>query len=249
MIDSHAHIISEFYNNIDEIVKTIKVKGIVDVINCGDGINTSKEVIEINKKYDILKPAVGMHPENISDSNKIDELEELIKNNKIYAVGEIGLDYYWNKENKDDQKDLFIKQLDLAIKYDLPVIIHTRDSIQDCYDILKDRNNRGVIHCFTGSIEMAKLFIKKGYKLGIGGVLTFKNSNLYKVIESIDLDDILLETDSPFLSPEPFRGQTNIPSNVYYVASRIAEIKNISVEEVIDITRKNASKLFDINLN
>lgn len=249
MIDSHAHIISEFYNNIDEIVKTIKDKGIVDVINCGDGINTSKEVIEINKKYDILKPAVGMHPENISDSNKIDELEELIKNNKIYAVGEIGLDYYWNKENKDDQKDLFIKQLDLAIKYDLPVIIHTRDSIQDCYDILKDRNNRGVIHCFTGSIEMAKLFIEKGYKLGIGGVLTFKNSNLYKVIESIDLDDILLETDSPFLSPAPFRGQTNIPSNVYYVASRIAEIKNISVEEVINITRKNASKLFDINLN
>ena len=249
MIDSHAHIISEFYNNIDEIVKTIKDKGIVDVINCGDGINTSKEVIEINKKYDVLKPAVGMHPENISDSNKIDELEELIKNNKIYAVGEIGLDYYWNKENKDDQKDLFIKQLDLAIKYDLPVIIHTRDSIQDCYDILKDRNNRGVIHCFTGSIEMAKLFIKKGYKLGIGGVLTFKNSNLYKVIESIDLDDILLETDSPFLSPAPFRGQTNIPSNVYYVASRIAEIKNISVEEVINITRKNASKLFDINLN
>lgn len=249
MIDSHAHIISEFYNNIDEIVKTIKDKGIIDVINCGDGINTSKEVIEINKKYDILKPAVGIHPENISDNSKIDELEELIKSNKIYAVGEIGLDYYWNKENKDDQKDLFIKQLDLAIKYDLPVIIHTRDSIQDCYDILRDRNNRGVIHCFTGSIEMAKLFIKKGYKLGIGGVLTFKNSNLYKVIESIDLDDILLETDSPFLSPEPFRGQTNIPSNVYYVASRIAEIKNISVEEVIDITRKNASKLFDINLN
>lgn len=249
MIDSHAHIISEFYNNIDEIIKTIKDKGIIDVINCGDGINTSKEVIEINKKYDILKPAVGIHPENISDSNKIDKLEELIKNNKIYAVGEIGLDYYWNKENKDDQKDLFIKQLDLAIKYNLPVIIHTRDSIQDCYDILKNRNNRGVIHCFTGSIEMAKLFIKKGYKLGIGGVLTFKNSNLYKVIESIDLDDILLETDSPFLSPEPFRGQTNIPSNVYYVASRIAEIKNISVEEVIDITRKNASKLFDINLN
>lgn len=249
MIDSHAHVISEFYNNIDEVVKTIKDKGIIDVINCGDGINTSKEVIEINKKYDILKPAVGIHPENISDNSKIDELEELIKSNKIYAVGEIGLDYYWNKENKDDQKDLFIKQLDLAIKYDLPVIIHTRDSIQDCYDILKDRNNRGVIHCFTGSIEMAKLFIKKGYKLGIGGVLTFKNSNLYKVIESIDLDDILLETDSPFLSPEPFRGQTNIPSNVYYVASRIAEIKNISVEEVIDITRKNASKLFDINLN
>lgn len=248
MIDSHAHVISEFYNNIDEIVQTIIERGIANVINCGDGISTSKEVVEINKKYNILKPAVGIHPENIIDSNKISELEELIKNNKIYAVGEIGLDHYWNKENKEEQKDLFVKQLDLAIKYDLPVIIHTRDSIQDCYDILKDRNNKGVIHCFTGSIEMAKLFIKKGYKLGIGGVLTFKNSNLYKVIEEIDLEDILLETDSPFLSPEPFRGKTNIPSNVYYVACRIAEIKNISVEEVISVTRENASKLFDINL-
>lgn len=249
MIDSHAHIINEFYSDIDEIVLKIKNKGIIGVINCGDGIATSKEVIKVHEKYNILKPAVGIHPENINNIDKIDELEDLIKNNKVYAIGEIGLDYYWNKENKEEQKDLFIKQLDLAIKYDLPVIIHTRDSIQDCYDILKDRKNRGVIHCFTGSVEMAKMFIKKGYKLGIGGVLTFKNSNLYKVIENIDLESILLETDSPFLSPEPFRGKINIPSNVYYVASRIAEIKNISIEEVINNTKKNASKLFDINLN
>jgi TatD DNase family protein len=249
MIDSHAHIINEFYSDIDEIVLEIKNKGIIGVINCGDGIDTSKEVIKVHEKYNILKPAVGIHPENINNIDKIDELEDLIKNNKVYAIGEIGLDYYWNKENKEEQKDLFIKQLDLAIKYDLPVIIHTRDSIQDCYDILKDRKNRGVIHCFTGSVEMAKMFIKKGYKLGIGGVLTFKNSNLYKVIENIDLESILLETDSPFLSPEPFRGKINIPSNVYYVASRIAEIKNISIEEVINNTKKNASKLFDINLN
>lgn len=249
MIDSHAHITSEFYSNIDEVVKNIKEDGIINVINCGDGYNSSKEVVLLHKKYDILKPTVGIHPENLSDGDKLNELEELVKNNKIYAIGEIGLDYHYNSQNKVDQQKLFINQLDLASKYDLPVIIHTRDSIQDCYDIIKDRNNRGVIHCYSGSIEMAQLFIKKGYKLGVGGVLTFKNSNLYKVIEKIDLENILLETDSPFLSPEPYRGKTNIPSNVYYVACKIAEIKKINVQEVIDVTSMNASKLFDIELN
>lgn len=249
MIDSHAHITSEFYSNIDEVVKAIKEFGIINVINCGDGYNSSLEVVKLYKKYAILKPTVGIHPENLCDGERLDEIEELIKNNKVYAIGEIGLDYHYNNQNKIEQQKLFIEQLDLANKYNLPVIIHTRDSIQDCYDILKNRNNRGVIHCFSGSIEMAKLFINKGYKLGIGGVLTFKNSNLYKLIEKIDLDDILLETDSPFLSPEPYRGKTNIPSNVYYVACKIAEIKKIDVQEVISVTSFNASKLFDIDLN
>ena len=140
---------------------------------------------------------------------------------------------------------MFIDQIELAKKYNLPVIVHTRDSIQDCFDILKEHRVKGVLHCFTGSYEMAKEFIKYGYKLGIGGVLTFKNSKLYEVVEKIDLKDILIETDSPYLSPEPFRGKQNNPSNVYYVAKRIAEIKNISIEEVIDITAKNARELFD----
>lgn len=256
LFDSHAHYDDEKFNeDRDFIINEIYKSGVTKFVSAGYSLESSKIGIELAKKYDFIYTTSGISPNDIPATNdelesQLLEIEKIAKSNsKVVAIGEIGLDYYWNKENKDDQKDLFIKQLDLAIKYDLPVIIHTRDSIQDCYDILKDRNNRGVIHCFTGSIEMAKLFIKKGYKLGIGGVLTFKNSNLYKVIESIDLDDILLETDSPFLSPAPFRGQTNIPSNVYYVASRIAEIKNISVEEVINITRKNASKLFDINLN
>ena len=128
----------------------------------------------------------------------------------------------------------------------MPIIVHTRDSIQDCYDILKKRKLKGVIHCYSGSIEMAKEFIKLGYKLGIGGVLTFKNAKLYQVVEQIDIKDILLETDSPFLSPEPYRGRKNIPSNVYYVAKKIAEIKKITIKEVMDITTNNVKEVFDI---
>ena len=190
-------------------------------------------------------PAVGIHPENIDNSN-LETIENIIKEHKVFAIGEIGLDYHYNDENKDEQKEYFIKQLDLALKYDLPVIIHIREAMQECFDILKTRKNRGIIHCFSGSVEMAREYIKLGYKLGIGGVLTFKNSKLYEVIEKIDLKDIVLETDSPFLSPEPFRGKKNKPCNVLYVAKRIAEIKNISLEEVINTTTATAKQIFDI---
>ena len=246
MIDTHAHILSEFYDNIDELIEELKSKEIIKVTNCADSVETSKEVLNIYTKYEgYLLPAVGIHPENIENAN-ISAIEELIKNNKVFAVGEIGLDYHYNDENKKEQREYFIKQLDLAIKYDLPVIIHIREAMQECFDILKTRKNRGIIHCFSGSTEMAREYIKLGYKLGIGGVLTFKNSKLYEVIEKIDLKDIVLETDSPFLSPEPYRGKKNKPSNVFYVAKRIAEIKNISIEEVINTTTKTASQIFDI---
>ncbi len=247
MIDSHAHILNEYYENIDELIDKLKNNNIINVINCADSVETSIEVVESSKKYDnYLLPAVGIHPENVDEIDKINKIEEIIKNEKVYAIGEIGLDYYWNKDNKEKQKELLNLQLDLAEKYNLPVIIHNRDAIQDCFDELKKRKLKGVIHCFTGSYEMAKEFIKLGYKLGIGGVLTFKNSKLYELIEKISLNDILLETDSPYLSPEPFRGKTNIPSNVLYVAKRIAEIKNTSLEEVIKITTKNTIDIFDI---
>lgn len=246
MIDSHAHILNEYFDNIYELIDELKDKNLICVLNCADNIKTSKEVIESYKKYDcFLLPAVGIHPECI-DNNSIDELEEIIINSKVFAVGEIGLDYYQNDENKEEQKELFNKQLDLAEKYNLPVVVHVRNAIQDVYDILKKRKLKGVIHCFSGSYEMAKEFIKLGYKLGIGGVLTFKNSKLYQVIEKIDIDDILLETDSPYLSPEPFRGKKNKPSNVYYVAKKISEIKNISLEEVIEKTTRNFKDVFDI---
>lgn len=246
MIDSHAHIYNEYYDDIYSLVETLKEKKINYVVNCGVDIKSSKEVIRLYEEYNhFLMPAVGIHPENIDNYN-LDELEDLIKINKIFALGEIGLDYNYNNENRDEQKELFNRQLDLAEKYNLPIIVHTRDSIQDCYDELKKRKLKGVIHCFSGSYEMACEFIKLGYKLGIGGVLTFKNSKLSEVIEKIDLKNILLETDSPYLSPEPFRGRKNNPSNIYYVAKKIAEIKKIKIEEVIKITTKNCRELFDI---
>ncbi len=246
MIDSHAHILNEYYDNIYGLIYDLKNKNIRYVLNCADSIKTSKEVIESYIKYDgFLLPAVGIHPECI-DTADLSELEHLIKNNKVYAVGEIGLDYYQNDTNKEEQKELFNKQLDLAEKYKLPIVVHIRDAMQDTFDILKKRNLKGIIHCFSGSYEMAKEFIKLGYKLGIGGVLTFKNSKLYQVIEKIDLNYILLETDSPYLSPEPFRGKKNNPANIYYVAKKISEIKNVSVDEVIKKTSENFNDIFDI---
>lgn len=247
MIDTHAHIIKEYFEDIEGLVKELKEKNVLKVINCSTSIEDAKEIIELSKNTNnFLLPAVGIHPEIINDFNKIDELEDLIKNNNIIAIGEIGLDYYWNKENKESQKECFIKHLELAEKYNLPILVHTRESIQDTFDILKSRKLKGIIHCFSGSYEMAKEFIKLGYKLGIGGVLTFKNSKLYEVIEKINLKDIVLETDSPYLSPEPYRGKQNNPYNIYYVAKKIAEIKNIKIEEVIEQTTKNAYEIFDI---
>lgn len=246
MIDSHAHIFNQYYDDIFSLIDELKEKNILYVVNCADNIDSAHEVINSYTKYDgFLLPAIGIHPENVNN-NDIDKLEELIKYNKVFAIGEIGLDYNYNDQNKEEQKELFNKQLDLATKYNLPIIVHTRDSIQDCYDILKKRKLKGIIHCFSGSYEMACEFIKIGYKLGIGGVLTFKNSKLYQVIEKIDLENIVLETDSPYLSPEPYRGRKNNPSNIFYVAKKIAEIKNVKVEDVINITTKNCREIFDI---
>lgn len=244
MIDTHAHIVSEYYDDIDLLVKELIEKNIIGVINNATNYKEALEIIELSKKYNnFLYAAIGIHPENVEED--INKIENLIKENKIVAIGEIGLDYHWRKDNKEEQKEVFIKQLKLSKKYNLPVIIHTRDSIQDCLNIIKKQNVRGIMHCFSGSYEMAKEFIKYGFKLGIGGVLTFKNSKLYEVIEKVDLEDIVLETDSPYLSPEPFRGTKNIPSNVLYVAKKIAEIKNISVEKVIEKTTENARNIFD----
>ena len=156
------------------------------------------------------------------------------------------MDYHYGKDNIDSQKKLFIYQLELAKKYNLPVVIHSRDATQDTIDILKSYNLKGDIHCFSGSLEIAKVYISMGYYLGIGGVVTFKNSNLYKVIEKIGLDNVVLETDSPYLSPEPFRGTKNSSKNIPIIANKISDILNIDVSEVSKITYSNAVKLFDL---
>lgn len=246
LIDTHCHLNKEDYLDVEKIIKDMD--GIMVAAGCDD--KTNLEVIELINKYENVYGVIGIHPEeikNITDQSfKI--IEENINNPKIVGIGEIELDYYWDKDNKEEQKRLLIKQLDIASKYNKPVVVHSRDAIQDTYDILKQYKLKGTIHSFSSSLEMAKEFIKLGYKIGIGGVVTFKNGkNIQNIVENLDIKDIVLETDSPYLTPEPFRGMKNEPKNVYYVAKKIAEIKNIELEKVIEITNQTAIALFDLH--
>lgn len=247
LIDTHCHLSYDDYDNLDEIIKNMD--GIMIASGCND--KTNKEILKLIEKYPNVYGTLGIHPEEINnitdDSFKI--IEENINNPKVVAIGEIGLDYYWVKDNKEKQIELLKKQLDLATKYKKAVVIHSRDSIGDTYDILKEYKLKGTIHCFSSSLEMAKEFIKLGYKIGIGGVVTFKNSKkLQEIVKELNLEDILLETDSPYLTPEPYRGKKNNPSLVYYVAQKISELKNVSIEEVISTTSKTATRQFDLNI-
>ena len=247
LIDTHCHLSDEDYENLDEIIKNMD--GIMIASGCND--KTNKEVIELVKKYDNVYGTLGLHPEEVDNINEesFKYIEENIDNKKIVAIGEIGLDYYWVSDNKEKQKEIFERQLKISSKYNKPIVVHSREAIQDTYDILKKYKLKGSIHCFSSSLEMAKEFIKLGYKIGIGGTLTFKNSKkLQDIVENLDLKDILLETDSPYLSPEPFRGKKNKPSNVYYVAKKISDIKNINIEEVLRVVNGNAIKEFDLNI-
>ncbi len=246
-VDTHAHINSRDCKNIDEVVASAKKNNVLKVVNCADDLNTSYEVVSLNKRYNLLHPAVGIHPLNVDsiDTNTFFELEKIIRNDKVVAVGEIGLDYYYSKDNVLKQIEIFELQLKLASKYNLPVIIHSRNATDDMLKILKNYKLKGVIHCFSGSIETAKEFIKLGYFLGIGGVLTFKNSKLGEVIKNVPLEYILLETDSPFLTPEPYRKNTNEPKYIPVIAEKVAFYKNTSVDEVMRITSLNAVTLFD----
>ena len=249
MVDTHCHVYSEEMSNYKEIIEECNKNDISMIINAVD-IRSSKEIISLSNKYKNVYAAIGLNYDTIDSVIEEDliKLENLIKTEKIVAIGEIGLDYYWTKENKDKQILFFKKQLELAKKYDLPVIVHARDSVQDVYDIIKESGlNKGSMHCYSGSLEMAKEFIKLGFKIGIDGPITFKNNKKgLEVVKNIDLKDILLETDSPYLSPEPNRGKQNSPLNLVYIAEKIAEIKEINVEEVINTTTNNAKELYNL---
>lgn len=246
LIDTHCHLNYEDYENLDQIINE---KNIMIASGCDD--KTNKEVLELVKKYNNVYGSIGIHPQEIDNitENSFKYIEENLNNPKIVAIGEIGLDYYWIKDNKEKQKEVFEHQLKLATKYNKPVVIHSREAIQDTYNILKKYNLKGSIHCFSSSLEMAKEFIKLGYKIGVGGTLTFKNSkNLQNIVKELDLKNILLETDSPYLTPEPFRGKKNNPNNVYYVASKIAELKDMELTEVLNVLNNNAIEEFDLKI-
>ena len=247
LIDTHCHLSYDDYDNLEEIIT--KENCIMIASGCDD--KTNKEVIELINKYDNVYGTLGIHPQEIDKINKdsFEFIENNLNNPKIVAIGEIGLDYYWVKDNIEKQKEIFEYQLNLAVKYNKPIVVHSRESIQDVYDILKKYNLKGSIHCFSSSLEMAKEFIKLGYKIGVGGTVTFKNSKkLQEIVKNIELKDIILETDSPYLSPEPFRGKRNVPSNVYYVALKISNLKDLEVNEVLNKTNSNAIELFDLKI-
>lgn len=246
IFDTHSHYTDEQFSDRDELlIKLNKENNVSEIITCGTDIPSSKECIALAEKFSFVYAAVGYHPEELTRNNvDINTLKQLICE-RVVAIGEIGLDYYWNKENKEKQKEGFISQLNLAKEFDLPVIVHDREAHGDTLSILKTYKPKGVLHCFSGSVEMAQEIIKLGMYIGVGGVITFKNAkNLPDVVKALPLDRILLETDAPYLAPVPFRSKRNDSSLIPYIAEKIGDVKGISKEEVLKITRENAFRLF-----
>ncbi len=247
LTDTHFHL--ELTDDIETILENARQNNVKNFIISGCDLKGIKEGIEIIKKYPDVYLTIGLHPDEIKDfkPDTIPMLEKLIKENKkIIGIGEIGLDYFHNKDNKEEQKKLFKAELDLASKLNLPVVIHTRDAFQDTYDILKEYKLKGTIHCFSGSLENAKKYLNLGYLLGIGGVSTYKNTNLKETLKEIPIESIVLETDSPYLTPEPLRKEKNSPKNIKIIAENLASIKNISLEEVTKITTNNVLKNYNL---
>lgn len=244
LIDTHCHLFQEYYDDVDSIVKDMP--GIMIV--SGVDLKSNEEMLSLSKKYDNVYVTLGIHPEYASEITDVSLLTQYFDNEKVVGIGEIGLDYHYDKSNKEEQKKLFIEQIKIANKFNLPIVIHSRDASLDTLNILKEYlNTKAIMHCYSYSKEMAGEFLKLGVYFGIGGVLTFKNSEkLKQVLKELPLDRIVLETDSPYLTPEPFRGKQNIPNNVSLVAKKIAELKDITYEEVVKITDKNARYIFNI---
>lgn len=248
LTDTHCHIYKEYYDDIDALMEEIEKSGVNRVINNACSYLSCLEVLELSKKYNNMYCVLGLHPgENLIEIDKvIDLLNNNIDNDKVIGIGEIGLDYFYTKENKDVQINVLKRQLEFAEKNNLSVVIHSREATGDMLEILKCYKIKGIIHCFNGSVEVAREYIKMGYKLGINGVVTFKNCKLIDVIKEIGVEDLVFETDSPYLTPVPFRSHKNNPSYTNYVVDFIAENMGISREELIEISNRNIKDIFDI---
>lgn len=253
LIDSHAHLDDRrFDKDRDKLIKKLKENGVEIVLNPGSNVASSVKAVSLANQYDNIYAAVGVHPHDVKDMNNdtIEILRSLAKKDKVVAIGEIGLDYYYDNSPRDLQRKWFREQIKLAKELKLPIIVHDRDAHGDTFDIIReeiDNDLTGVLHCYSGSLELAKEYIKMGFYISFAGPVTFKNAKTPKeVVKGIPLDYILIETDSPYLTPEPHRGKRNEPLYVRYVAAMIAELKGISFEEVARRTSENVKKLFSI---
>ena len=256
--DSHSHYNDEkFDEDREEIIKDTYESGITKFVCAGYNIESSLFSLELSKKYDFIYSICGISPNDIPQSEEelwkdIAKITEIVKENKskkLVAIGEIGLDYYWNKENKELQKEAFEKQIDLANELELPIVIHSRDASVDTIEMIRNHkvNKAGIFHCCQPNQEMVRQALELGYYISFAGPITFKNSkNAPDVIKMVPLDRILIETDSPYLTPEPNRGKRNDCRNVKYVAQKIAELKNVPIEEIAKITYDNAKRIFEI---
>ena len=247
LVDTHCHVFHEYYDDIDDVIKRAYDNGVGAIIVNGYNMKSNREVLELVDKYDIVYGALGIQPEELDDFND-DNLEFIsrhINDKKIVAVGEIGLDYHYECD-RDKQKELFKRQLEIARKYNKPVIVHSRDCIQETYDILKESSVIGILHCYSGSVDMAFKFIKLGFFLGIGGIATFKNARkIVEVIKDVPLEYIVLETDCPYLAPVPYRGKRNEPAYITVILQKICEIKGLDYKEVEAVTTNSVIRLFD----
>ena len=256
--DSHAHYNDEkFEIDRDEVISSVKAEGITRLVSVGYSVEASKFAEKLSDKYEYIYHSGGISPNDIPQTEeelwkKIEEIKKIAnqKHKKLVAIGEIGLDYYWNKENMNLQKLAFIEQIKLANEMNLPIIIHTREAVADTIDILKNKQesiNKGIFHCCPLNRELVKEALKLGYYISFAGPITFKNSkNADEIIKMVPLEKILIETDSPYLSPEPNRGKRNDSRNVKYIAQKIAQVKEMPLEKIAKITYENANKVFKI---
>lgn len=253
LFDTHAHLDDEaFDQDREQILQKISSAGIQFLVNPGCTLSSSRKAAELAASHDFVYFAAGIHPEELQDYSEdhMNSVFELSADPKCVAIGEIGLDYYWDSSHRAEQLDLFRRQLSYAFESRLPVIIHDRDAHGDCLETIRQYSGlRGVFHCYSGSEEMAQELLKHGWYIGFDGPITYKNAKKARsVLEICPIDKILLETDSPYLPPVPERGKRNDPSNLHYICRKVAEIKNLSEDEVAEITTANACRLFGITM-
>lgn len=252
LFDTHAHYNDKaFSEDLEEVLEKVKKAGITKLVCIGYNLESSKKAVELANKYDFIYATCGISPNDINENsmNELKIIYELAENNqKVVAIGEIGLDYYWNKENSEIQKEIFKAQIDLANKLNLPITIHSRDAYIDTIKVIKENpcKNTGIFHCCPLNVELIKDALKLGYYISFSGVITFKNAKPEMAIKEVPLEKLLIETDCPYMSPEPYRGKRNDSSYVIEMARKLAIEKNIALEEIAEITYKNAEKIYKI---